>query len=298
MGGATPAFGAAIRWCGTMTLDEAFEAVGTADPEMPILAMEHLLAEWDAAGPRCRALLHDFVRGRDLSEHTERSLFIIVHLLAQQAERAAFGDLCALAGDPERADLVLGDAVTETLPGILISCFDGDTAPLRAVIERVDADEFARSSALFAMAYLARAGQVPAAEMDAYLTALFTTLQPQSEHYIWYAWATTVGVLGLAGLADRVANAFHRGLVPPDTMALEHFLDDLKRARAAPNSLEAFDDMGIGPLDDAVALLANWSSDDEPPPETPYVNPLRNVGRNDPCPCGSGKKFKKCCLVA
>ncbi|WP_374729493.1 SEC-C metal-binding domain-containing protein [Caballeronia calidae] len=21
------------------------------------------------------------------------------------------------------------------------------------------------------------------------------------------------------------------------------------------------------------------------------------VGRNDPCPCGSGKKLKKCCLV-
>ncbi len=26
----------------------------------------------------------------------------------------------------------------------------------------------------------------------------------------------------------------------------------------------------------------------------PAVNPHRNVGRNDPCPCGSGKKFKKC----
>jgi uncharacterized protein YecA (UPF0149 family) len=26
------------------------------------------------------------------------------------------------------------------------------------------------------------------------------------------------------------------------------------------------------------------------------VNPLKHVGRNDPCPCGSGKKFKKCCL--
>jgi len=25
-------------------------------------------------------------------------------------------------------------------------------------------------------------------------------------------------------------------------------------------------------------------------------NPFSNVGRNDPCPCGSGKKFKKCCL--
>jgi uncharacterized protein len=28
----------------------------------------------------------------------------------------------------------------------------------------------------------------------------------------------------------------------------------------------------------------------------PAVNVHRNVGRNDPCPCGSGKKFKKCCL--
>jgi len=23
----------------------------------------------------------------------------------------------------------------------------------------------------------------------------------------------------------------------------------------------------------------------------------RNLGRNDKCPCGSGKKFKKCCMV-
>ncbi len=38
------------------------------------------------------------------------------------------------------------------------------------------------------------------------------------------------------------------------------------------------------------------------PQETPSVPPVqsyqrdgRKVGRNDPCPCGSGKKFKKCC---
>ena len=27
----------------------------------------------------------------------------------------------------------------------------------------------------------------------------------------------------------------------------------------------------------------------------PYIAP-KNAGRNDPCPCGSGKKYKKCCL--
>jgi hypothetical protein len=28
----------------------------------------------------------------------------------------------------------------------------------------------------------------------------------------------------------------------------------------------------------------------------PYVRETPKVGRNDPCPCGSGKKYKKCCL--
>ena len=32
------------------------------------------------------------------------------------------------------------------------------------------------------------------------------------------------------------------------------------------------------------------------PPNVPAVNPFKGIGRNDPCPCGSGKKFKKCCL--
>jgi uncharacterized protein YchJ len=27
----------------------------------------------------------------------------------------------------------------------------------------------------------------------------------------------------------------------------------------------------------------------------PYVRASPKVGRNDPCPCQSGKKFKKCC---
>lgn len=30
--------------------------------------------------------------------------------------------------------------------------------------------------------------------------------------------------------------------------------------------------------------------------QAPIVNPMRNVGRNDPCPCG--KKAKRCCLAA
>ncbi|NDD27115.1 MAG: hypothetical protein EB084_02465 [Proteobacteria bacterium] len=30
-------------------------------------------------------------------------------------------------------------------------------------------------------------------------------------------------------------------------------------------------------------------------PQVPYVRDTPKVGRNDACPCGSGKKHKKCC---
>jgi preprotein translocase subunit SecA len=29
--------------------------------------------------------------------------------------------------------------------------------------------------------------------------------------------------------------------------------------------------------------------------QKPVVRESAKVGRNDPCPCGSGKKYKKCC---
>lgn len=30
--------------------------------------------------------------------------------------------------------------------------------------------------------------------------------------------------------------------------------------------------------------------------EQPYVRGAKKIGRNDPCPCGSGKKYKQCCI--
>jgi uncharacterized protein YchJ len=35
---------------------------------------------------------------------------------------------------------------------------------------------------------------------------------------------------------------------------------------------------------------------DEIKESLPIINQNKKIGRNDPCPCGSGKKYKKCCL--
>ena len=43
------------------------------------------------------------------------------------------------------------------------------------------------------------------------------------------------------------------------------------------------------------SMQAQEEGDAQAEAATPYVREGRKVGRNEPCPCGSGKKYKKCC---
>ena len=45
----------------------------------------------------------------------------------------------------------------------------------------------------------------------------------------------------------------------------------------------------------AKPVSAGFSGGDKSVKKKPVVNKTQQVGRNDPCPCGSGKKYKKCC---
>jgi len=54
-------------------------------------------------------------------------------------------------------------------------------------------------------------------------------------------------------------------------------------------------DQALPELEHALAHgHAHHHHDDDEEPQEPYVRAAPKVGRNDPCPCGSGKKFKKC----
>ena len=46
--------------------------------------------------------------------------------------------------------------------------------------------------------------------------------------------------------------------------------------------------------DDALAGAAEADAEAKPKPAQPVVRQSQKVGRNDPCPCGSGKKYKHC----
>lgn len=99
------------------------------------------------------------------------------------------------------------------------------------------------------------------------------------------------------------------GGLPDHLMMKLDFIDDLavESARFTGEEREALRDQIIGIAED---IHAYWIKQRSPLPSggtqpiPDNLVPLRpqqpvtsmKVGRNEPCPCGSGKKFKKCCL--
>jgi len=76
-------------------------------------------------------------------------------------------------------------------------------------------------------------------------------------------------------------------------------LDELDEVEAAPRGSQLEETRErYPPIDDVIEATSWWKRSGDVAVSTAAAEPYRappRVGRNEPCPCGSGKKFKKCC---
>ncbi len=295
-----------------MNVDEALRQFAVAE-ELPGAAMQWALDHWDEASPRFVARLRAYAAGANRTDEAGGELFFIVHLCGERRDERAYTPLCQLIGEGEEASGFLGDAVTESLNGILIAVCDGDPAPLMRAIEAPTGEEYARGAALEALGCLVRArGVLGDDEMRAYLRRLNAAMRTQGESWLWTIWAMTAANLGYADLRADVESLHEDRLLDDYELSLAEFDKRVELVRQGPSGLAGFEEDLVGPFESAIETLSQWSfaaeselDEDageafgEEPPDAgaPYVNPFRDVGRNDPCPCGSGKKYKKCCLA-
>lgn len=84
----------------------------------------------------------------------------------------------------------------------------------------------------------------------------------------------------------------------------DQWCNDIERAHTRASDRQAkfgwmFEDRpgsGEGELHSQPAARREVSSYPQQPIEVTKLVSAKTVGRNDPCPCGSGRKYKKCCL--
>lgn len=116
--------------------------------------------------------------------------------------------------------------------------------------------------------------------------ALFETYvkeEPQ-DAFIWLEWHHSYHHFGNAKYKDKnkAESILKRALEVPDLQDREEVLRCLK---------EFYIDCKQPDKAAGITKEMNLLKKAQQVPKTPVVEP----GRNDPCPCGSGKKYKKCC---
>jgi hypothetical protein len=286
--------------------------------DLPAHALAVCTARIGEAGPLLRALLDRAAAGEALEDREYQLLYCGLHVLGAVRDTAAGAALLRLLRrPPEEVEKVLGDAITENLPKILAGVFDGDAEPLFAAIADESLDQFVRNSMFGAATFLTWEGRIAGERMRAFLEYFHRERLAPDSDYAWVGWQEAIALLGLTDFVSLVRQAWAEGRLDDEFAEPESFDDDLAAALRAPSDKRRFEDAHLGYLDDAVEALGrfqwgnndaadrDWEAADDdddfldaPEWAEPAVNPWRNVGRNDPCPCGSGRKFKKCCLPA
>jgi preprotein translocase subunit SecA len=68
--------------------------------------------------------------------------------------------------------------------------------------------------------------------------------------------------------------------------------EEHERQQRLARALQAQHAEAISPIQ----TVSGVDEDPRPPapPAAPFVRPMPKVGRNEPCPCGSGRKYKHC----
>jgi hypothetical protein len=283
---------------------------------LPVEAIQAAREQRAALAPMFVRLVERFVAGEENEGETE-ALFLVFHLLGEWREKSAYRPLAALLRlPPDDIEDALGDAIAETCHRVMAAVFDGNPGPLHDIIRDGEANEIIRSRMCEALAMLTLRGELAREQTAAFLRACFHEMAPQETCFVWEGWQHAISMLGLVELVPLVREAFDREFIDPVWMSFEEFEEDMARTVAGEPAPEwqlgdEFDLFG-----DTLEELSSWAFDEATDdtddretddqeggdadslwrPRQPAVNPYKDVGRNDPCPCGSGKKFKKCCL--
>jgi hypothetical protein len=236
-------------------------------------------------------------------------------LLAQFRETRAYPLVVRIAQLPsDLLDSLFGDFITEGLGKVLASVCGGDMQGIRSIIENTDADEWVRGAALGGLATLVAAGVTSREEILSYFASLFHGKLTDKNEIVWSDLVVYSTDLYATELLGDIEKAYEEGLVDPTIICMDDVRDDFAKGRDWALATLATDPHRRL-IADTVKELGGWAcfhperirpaqalpsipaavNSIRGDAALPYKRTALKVGRNDPCPCASGKKYKKCC---
>ncbi len=218
------------------------------------------------------------------------------YLLAQFREQRAYPLIVNFFSLPGDAPVdAFGDFVTESLGQVLASVSGGDMELMQRLVENPDVNEYTRTAALHGLVCLVANDLQPRDAVVAYFQSLFRGGLEREYSFVWDGLIGSCMDLGTEEVIEEIRQAVADDLTEfpewegyTEAEDKESALATLRKNRHAQL------------IEDTVAEMQGWACfKPEPAPKlAPQPAPISSspkTGRNDPCPCGSGKKYKRCC---
>jgi len=310
-------------------LAEILETLSRVRQPFPETAMQAAIARREEITPPLLEALRRLVHNPKWNAG-DCLWFYGVHLLAQFREPAAYEPLLEICRWPTKdIDTVLEDMVTETLPHLLYSVCHGRVQPLLELMEDERADPWVRAAVIRVLQAEAAAGSSLEAELrERYRRLLEKAIgdvdrcraDPSIEYddIVPTRIAVSAAAMYFRELLPLLKEAYDGGALDRSVMFWKDYEGDLapglsEEAKAKNRSGEA------RIVEDAAGEMRDWACFDEPEEEdcdededdevdrradapgylqrepATIIRDKPKVGPNQPCPCGSGKKHKKCC---
>lgn len=273
----------------------------------PETAVTAAIAQKDEIIPHLLNIIRNTIRNAKVLVEKDNYFahLYAMYLLAQFREKRAYPLIVEFSRLPGKlTEDLLGDTITEDMGRILASVCGGDTGLIKKLIEDENANEWARGAGINCIAILVFNGLLSRDRAVEYFHHLFHGGLERKFSHVWNELAARAADLYPGELMDEIRKAYEDGLVEDGFITLDNIEDDLGRGRAAV--MAEHKEMDRGLICDVVDDMSWWhcfEADDEEEdlsgedhPVEPYARAEPKVGRNDPCPCGSGRKYKKCCL--
>ena len=190
-----------------------------------------------------------------------------------------------------------GDTVSHHGARFLASVCGTDVVGPKQLIENRQAHAICRGQAIRALGVQVAWGEADVSDIEAYFNWLAREGLERTRHEAWTELAGVCAMLGWFSAFGELRRAVADGLV-----ASEQVPREADESTIPPRDALLSNFAQMHPrIEDVIRETAWWAGfqhADAPGPGSAgghtYVAPPK-VGRNDPCPCGSGKKFKKCC---
>lgn len=291
-----------------MTINEILDDLNRGNFVFPGAGMKAAAEQQDAITPHLLQILRDTID--DPYGVPDGSLAYVpaLYLLAQFREKRAFPLIIEFSRLPKIAEF-LDDIITEDLARILVSVFDGDIQSIQDLLEDEDANKWVRAEMLRALELLYVLEEIDRDRLLAYHRQLYDKLR-HADDILWGILVHSTARLHFSELRSKINRAFAQNLV--DLLFINQDNVDKMFAAASPETVEAdlLSSAEEAYIDDAFTEARDWYNyidEDErqrdlartaraeaAAHQSRPAPPPSKVGRNDPCPCGSGKKYKHC----